>query len=121
MNTLPPLISQEESDRKRITPDITGSPPEADEPPRKKLRSKKSTDNFITPAKLKAPEDSKNEEKTKDSPGMKFICKICSVCKKTKELIEKVNSYFQSSRTLVQITNDQRRTIFVRQVVDSQT
>ena len=101
MNTLPPLISQEESDRKRVMPDVTGSPTEADEPPRKKLRSKKSTDNFTTPVKLKTPEEPKNEEKTKDSPGMKFICKICSVCKKTKELIEKVNSYFQSSRTLM--------------------
>ena len=94
MNTLPPLISQEESDRKRVTPDITGSPTEADEPPRKKLRPKKSTDDFTTPVKLKTPEEPKNEEKTKDSPGMKFVCKICSVCKKTKELIEKVNYHF---------------------------
>lgn len=89
MNTLPPLISQEESDRKRITPDKTGCPTESDEPPRKKLRSNKRTDDFPTPVKLKTPEDPKNEEKTKDSPGMKFICKICSVCKRTKELIEK--------------------------------
>ena len=95
MNALPPLISQEESDRKRNAPEETpeektGSPPEADEPPRKKTRSNKAP-NFTTPVKPKTSEDSKNDEKTKDSPGMKFVCKICSVCKRTKELIEKVN------------------------------
>ena len=96
MNALPPLISQEESDRKRNAPEeekpeekTTGSPPEADEPPRKKTRSNKAP-SFTIPVKPKTAEDPKNDEKTKDSPGMKFVCKICSVCKRTKELIEKV-------------------------------
>ena len=104
MNALPPLISQEESDRKRNAPEeekpeekTTGSPPEADEPPRKKTRSNKAP-NFTTPVKPKA-EDSKNDEKTKDSPGMKFVCKICSVCKRTKELIEKVHFLNMPPRT----------------------
>ena len=108
MNTLPPLISQEESDRKRVTPDVNGSPTETDEPPRKKLRPKKSADGFTTPVKLKTPEDQKNEDKSKDSPGMKFICKICSVCKKTKELIEKVNYCFLTSQLVDKITSDIR-------------
>ena len=102
MNALPPLISQEESDRKRNAPEEekteTGSPPEADEPPRKKTRSNKAP-NFTTPVKPKAPEDSKNDEKNKDSPGMKFVCKICSVCKRTKELIEKVHFLNMPPRT----------------------
>ena len=100
MNALPPLISQEESDRKRNAPEeekTTGSPPEADEPPRKKTRSTK-VPNFTTPVKPKT-EDSKNDDKTKDSPGMKFVCKICSVCKRTKELIEKVNFIKTPPRT----------------------
>ena len=105
MNALPPLISQEESDRKRNAPEeekpeekTTGSPPEADEPPRKKTRSNKAP-NFTTPVKPKTSEDSKNDDKTKDSPGMKFVCKICSVCKRTKELIEKVHFLNMPPRT----------------------
>ena len=97
MSELPPLISQEESDRKRIAPEEkTGSPREADEPPRKKTRSNNSAaPNVTTPVKPKTAEEPKNDEKTKDSPGMKFVCKICSVCKRTKELIEKVNIQLQ--------------------------
>ena len=121
METLPPLISQEESDRKRVatnSPDLSsiksvsdqsepsngvskqsgyiGEPPakKSRGRPRKAIESKANGDKTSDKSKVQEKESS---EKDDDSPGMKFVCKICSVCKRTKELIEKVifqiNSY----------------------------
>lgn len=70
----------------RNGPDITKSPL----PKRRKVsKSSKTLKNDPKTPKLGQESPKNAPEKTDSSPGCKFVCKICRVCMRTQDLIEK--------------------------------